>query len=91
LRKLRVILRDPVAKEHFLSADGDLESALTRVAAPERRRAPSLSDDLDAALQSMKRVPWTQLEQLRGDRQLLGKIEEAETLLRSLRNAIRGQ
>jgi ParB family chromosome partitioning protein len=36
----------------------------------------------------MKRVPWTALVDLRGDPELLKKIDEAEALLRSLRETL---
>ena len=38
LRKLRVILPDPVAREHFLSREGDLDSAMLRVWADGKKR-----------------------------------------------------
>src|ERR1700736_3378434 len=38
LRKLRTILPDPVARAHFLSDTGDLESAQLRVRSVEKRR-----------------------------------------------------
>jgi putative SOS response-associated peptidase YedK len=34
--KLRTILRDPVAKEHFLTEEGEIDSAMLRVASPEK-------------------------------------------------------
>jgi ParB family chromosome partitioning protein len=33
-------------------------------------------------------VPWTTLQELKGDRELLAKIEDAEKLLRTLRSAL---
>jgi ParB family chromosome partitioning protein len=71
LRKLRAILPDPVAREHFLSDEGDLESAMLRL-------APA----------AMKRVPWTALEELKGDPDILKKIDDVEALLKSLRKSI---
>src|SRR5579862_6402976 len=88
LRKLRAILPDPVAKAHFLNDEGDLESAMLRLGAPDRRKSGGFADDLDAAVASMKKVPWTTLNELKGDRELLAKIEDAEKLLRSLRAAL---
>ena len=40
LRKLRTILPDPVAREHFLSEEGDLKSATLRVAPAARKTKP---------------------------------------------------
>jgi hypothetical protein len=36
----------------------------------------------------MKSIPWTTLQQLKGDMTLLKKIEEAESTLQSLRKAL---
>lgn len=88
LRKLRMILPDPVAKAHFLTDGGDLESAMLRLGATERPKSGNFSDDLDVAVDSMKKVPWATLQELKGNRDLLAKIEDAEQLLRSLRSAL---
>ena len=88
LRKLRTILPDPVAREHFLSDAGDLESAMLRVAPSAKQEKSSLAGDLDAASESMKRVPWTTLAELKGDQDILKKIADAEALLGSLRKAL---
>lgn len=84
LRKLRSILRDPVAKEHFLSAEGDIESAMLRVAPSEKKKS-GLAGELGTTIEAMKRLPWTVLEEMRGDPEVLKQIDEAESLLRSLR------
>ena len=88
LRKLRVILPDPVAREHFLSAAGDLELAMLRVSPSDKKDKSSLANDLDAALESMKRVPWTVLADLKGDPEILKKLDDAEALLKSLRKTL---
>jgi ParB family chromosome partitioning protein len=36
----------------------------------------------------MKRVPWTMLAELKGDPDILKKIEDAEALLKSLRKTL---
>jgi ParB family chromosome partitioning protein len=88
LRKLRLILPDPVAREHFLSEDGDLDSAMLRLTAAGKKSKSGLVGEIDAAVEAMKRVPWTALEEMRGDPDLLQKIEDAEALLKSLRRAL---
>jgi ParB family chromosome partitioning protein len=88
LRKLRTILRDPVAREHFLSDEGDLASAMLRVAPAEKKDRSGFGGDLDAAVEAMKRVPWTELADLKNDPSIVKKIDEAEALLRSLRKAL---
>jgi ParB family transcriptional regulator, chromosome partitioning protein len=88
LRKLRTILPDPVAREHFLSGVGDLDSAMLRVGPSGKKEKSSLAGDLDAAVESMKRIPWTALAELKGDPEILKKIEDAEALLKSLRKTL---
>ena len=84
LRKLRPILRDPVAKAHFLTDEGDIDSSMLRVAAPPRRES-GLVVELDAAMDAIRRAPWTVIEEMKGDPEVLRKIEEAESVLRALR------
>lgn len=88
LRKLRAILADPVAKQHFLSRDGDLESAILRLGPEQKKREPDFLSNLDATVESVKQLPWTALEQMKGDPDVLKKLEDAEALLKSLRQNI---
>ncbi len=88
LRKLRSILPDPVARAHFLSEAGDLESAMLRLSVPDKKAKGGLSNDLDAAVEAMRSVPWTTLQELKGDPDLLKKISDAEGLLQSLRKVL---
>jgi ParB family transcriptional regulator, chromosome partitioning protein len=88
LRKLRTILPDPVARAQFLSDAGDLESAELRVRPAEKKRDEEPMGGLGAALEAMKSVPWTTLNELKGDERVLRKLDEAERLLRSLRKAL---
>jgi ParB family chromosome partitioning protein len=87
LRKLRTILPDPVAREHFLNDEGDLESAALRIA-PPKKETSGLAGQLSAAVEAMKRVPWTTLIDSKGDPELLQKIDEAEALLKNLRKTL---
>jgi len=88
LRKLRTVLPDPVARAQFLSDQGDIDSAMLRVGPSARKTKAGLSGELDLAVDAMRSVPWTVLQELRGDSAVLKKIDEAETLLRSLREAL---
>ena len=88
LRKLRTILPDPVARAHFLSDAGDLESAQLRIRLAERKHDEPLSE-LVAAVEAMKTVPWTTLQELKGNETVLRKLDEAESLLQSLRKALK--
>lgn len=88
LRKLRVILPDPVARDHFLRPEGDLESAMLRLKPAEKKPPAGFLGELDAAVEAMTRVPWTALEKHKGDSAIIKKIDAAEALLRSLRKAL---
>jgi ParB family chromosome partitioning protein len=88
LRKLRAILPDPVARAQFLSDSGDLESAELRVSATEKKRNAEPFQGLGAAVEEMKNLSWTTLEELKGNEGVLKKLDEAERLLRSLRKAL---
>lgn len=88
LRKLRAILSDPVARENFLSRDGDLETAMLRLAPEQAKGEPGFAANLEATVQSIKEMPWTSIADIRNDAALVRRIEEAEALLRSLRSAL---
>jgi ParB family transcriptional regulator, chromosome partitioning protein len=85
LRKLRAILPDPVARAHFLCEEGDSESAQLRLRVIEKKANDGLLADLESAVEAMKSVPWTTLQEMKGDTGVLKKIEDAEALLKSLR------
>lgn len=90
VRKLRTILRDPVAKEEFLSDGGTIQSALEKLgpADGKRKRDGGLTGEVQGLVESIRRYPWTTLTSLRGDSVLLSKIEEAQKLLKELRRAL---
>lgn len=88
LRKLRSILPDPVARAQFLSDHGDIDAAMLRVGPAQKKAKRGLSGELDVAVDAMKNVPWTALQELKGNTDVLKKIDEAEALLRSLRKAL---
>jgi ParB family transcriptional regulator, chromosome partitioning protein len=88
LRKLRTVLPDPVARTQFLSDGGDIESAMLRVAPMSKQSKAGLPGHLEAVVEAMKSVPWTALRELKGDPDILKKIDDAEALLQSLRKAL---
>ncbi|MGQ0458033.1 MAG: ParB/RepB/Spo0J family partition protein [Hyphomicrobium sp.] len=90
LRKLRAILADPVAREHFLSRDGDLETAMLRLGPKEKKREADFVSNLEATVLAMKQMPWMMIEELKSDPDLVRKLEDAEALLRSLRRTLAG-
>jgi ParB family chromosome partitioning protein len=59
-----------------------------RLGAPQKKDKSGLAGDLEAAIESMKQVPWTALADLKGDPNIIKKIDDAEALLKSLRKAL---
>ncbi len=61
---------------------------MVRVATPSAGKDKAgLAGELDAAT-AMKAIPWTTISKLRGDADVLAKIDEAEALLRNLRKSV---
>jgi ParB family chromosome partitioning protein len=87
LRKLRSILPDPLARAEFLSDGGDLDSAQIRIR-PAERKSGGILIELDTAVETMSNIPWTALQQMKGDPDVLKKLDDAERLLQSLRQAL---
>lgn len=88
LRRLRTILPDPVARAHFLSDEGDLESSQLRLRAVEKKPSSGMLSELESVMEAMKKLPWTTLQELKGDSNTLKKIDEAEEMLRSIRKVL---
>lgn len=89
IRQLRHILRDPVAKKEFMSPTGSVDSALLKIPATSGKRPSGLVGDLDELSQAIRRYPWTALTAMKGDPEVVKKIEDAEKLLKELRKALK--
>lgn len=88
VRKLRQILKDPVAKADFMSDKGSVESALLKVSPRKAQKSEGLLADLEELNESLRRYPWTELSALKGDTQALSRIDDAAKLLKELRKAL---
>ena len=88
IRKLRQVLKDPVAKDHFLSAGGTIETALHKLGPTPSKKNQGLLGDIEQVSESLRRYPWTTLAALKGDQQVLRKLEETEKLLKDLKKAL---
>lgn len=88
LRKLRQILKDPVGKENFLSAEGNIESALKTLGPAPSKKAHGLLGDIEQLSESLQRYPWTTLAAMKGDQQVIRKLEETEKLIKELKKAL---
>jgi ParB family chromosome partitioning protein len=86
IRKLRVVLRDPVARVRFI--DGQPLDAVMDTVTPDRSEKGTLAGDIKELTAALKRHSWTSLLENRGDAQLLEQVEEAEKLLRDLKKAL---
>jgi ParB family chromosome partitioning protein len=88
IRKLRQVLKDPVAKEHFLSPDGTIENALGTLSPAPSKKGQGLLGDIEQLSESLRQYPWTTLNTLRGDQEVLRKLEEAEKLIKELKKTL---
>jgi ParB family chromosome partitioning protein len=86
IRKLRVVLRDPVARERF--ADGQSIDAALDTITPDHSEKGTLAGDIKELNAALKRHSWTTLLENRGDAQLLEQLDEAEKLLRDLKKVL---
>ena len=88
IRKLRVVLRDPVAKQKFVDGQS-IETVMdTLEPPPPESRKGTLAGEIADLTDALKRHPWTTLVDQRGDADLLKQLEEAEKLLRDLRKVL---
>jgi ParB family transcriptional regulator, chromosome partitioning protein len=90
IRKLRQVLKDPIAREEFLSAKGSIESSVKKLGPVPKRKPQGLLGEIEEISQALQRHPWTSIARLRGDAQAIKKIEEAEKLLRDLKKTLSG-
>jgi len=88
IRKLRLVLRDPVAKQKFIDGDTLEHASSALLPDPPRTKRGSLAGDIEELTQSLKRHSWTALVENRGDAELLRQVEEAETLLKELKKVL---
>jgi len=89
VRQLRAILKDPVAKDCFEQPATTITDALDRIGAEKKPRKKGLSGDLASLVDTIRRHPWTELSELRGDENTLRTIEEAEKLLKDLKKTLK--
>ncbi len=88
IRKLRPVLKDPVAREKFLSRDGSIESALQKVAPTPKKKGSGLAGDLEELTDALRRYPWIELAAMKGDTQIIRKLEDTERLIKDLKKAL---
>ena len=55
-----------MARTHFPSEEGDLESAQLRLRPIEKKAKDGLLAELETAVEAMKNVPWTAIQEMKG-------------------------
>lgn len=88
LRKLRKILRDPIAKDCFMQPRGDIDSAMMMVESKVTESRGGLAKDIDSIVSIIQKYPWAELQKLKGDDETLSKIVDAQAVLSSLKDAL---
>lgn len=88
IRKLRQVLKDPVAREEFMGEGGSIDSAIQKLGPAPTKRGQGLLGDIEALTETLRRYPWTTLTSLKGDAQVVRKLDEAEKLLKELRKTL---
>jgi ParB family chromosome partitioning protein len=88
IRKLRQILKDPVAKENFLAPGGTMETATKSLSPAPQKKSHGLLGDIEQLSESIQRYSWTTLAGMKGDQQVIRKLEETEKLLKELKRAL---
>jgi ParB family chromosome partitioning protein len=88
IRKLRHVLRDPVARDEFLGDRGTIDSAISKLGPAPSKKRQGLLGDIHELGEAIRRYPWTALASLKGDQQVLTKLEETERLLKDLKKAL---
>jgi ParB family chromosome partitioning protein len=88
IRKLRGVLKDPIAKGEFLSQGGNIESALRKLGPTPTKRGHGLMGDLEQLNEALRRYPWTTLAEMKGDAQAIRTLEDTEKLVKDLKKAL---
>lgn len=88
IRKLRQILKDPVAREEFLSKEGTIDASFKKLGPAPKKKAQGLLGEIEELNQALQRHPWTSLAQLKDNPQAIRTIEETEKLLKELKKAL---
>lgn len=89
VRQLRAILKDPVAKDCFMQPATTIIDSLERIGAAKKPRKKGLGGDIAGLVDAIRRHPWTELAELRGDEDTIRTIEEAEKLLKDLKKTLK--
>jgi ParB family chromosome partitioning protein len=87
IRKLRVVLRDAVARQKFVDG-ASLSTVMDAVAPREDKKKTGLAGEIEQLTAALKRHSWSTLLEHGSDPQLIEQVEEAEKLLKALRKVL---
>ena len=89
IRKLRIVLRDPVARQKFVEGES-LNAVMNAISPGEEKKTKKtgLAGEIEQLNAALRRHPWTTLLEHRGDPQLLEQVKEAERLLEALKKVL---
>src|SRR6266498_1725431 len=88
IRKLRQILKDPIAREEFLADEGSIDAAVKKLGPAPKKKPSGLLGEIEELSQALQRHSWTAIAKLKDDPQAIKKIEEAEKLLKDLKKTL---
>lgn len=87
VRKIRQILKDPVAHDKFMTG-ATIDEAMQVLGPVPSKKGQSILGDIDELGEVIRRYPWTTLVAYKGNAQVLKKLEEAEKLISDLKKAL---
>src|SRR5436190_3795796 len=88
IRKLRQVLRDPVARDEFLSESGSIDSALLKLGPAATKKRPGLAGDIEALAEAIRSYSWATVAEHKNDASLINTLEEVEKLLKDLKRTL---
>jgi len=87
VRKLRLVLRDPVGRQKFI--DGEpIERVLESVVPADHEKKSGLAGELQQLTQALQRHSWMALADRRGDPALIAQVREAEKVIKALKKML---
>lgn len=90
IRKLRQIVKDPIAEDAFLNKKLSINRALGSIPtqAAASVQSQGLTSDIQSLCDCIRSQSWTELIKLKDDPELLRRIEEAQDLLKQLKKSV---
>ena len=89
IRKVRQILADEQATKTLLKESATIADAMAKIAPePTKTDERTLSDEIAGLTLAIRSRPWTQVIKLKGDKELVKRISDAESVLHDLRKTL---